>query len=335
MSTTGKWRLRWVLVAMVPVLLVPPLGLGLLLWTYSWGMPDERASTHGRDAVWLGHAWVDGRRDGADVSKLAERMRGGGIRDLLVHIGPLNEDGSLDAARYPKARWALMSLPAALPGVRVQAWLGQRVDPGRLDLADPDVRGRIVGSASAALDVGFDGVHFNFEPVPDGHAGLLELLDATHELTRSRGAVLSMSVHHVEPLPLASHLDDAVVGHAKWWTRGYLSQVARRVDQVAVMSYDTALPAEALYTGYVRRQTSIALDAVPADTHLLMGVPAYHDTTWAHRPSAETLAAAVRGIRLAARPVGRREFGVAIYAEFSATEQDWRDYYAEWVRGQP
>jgi hypothetical protein len=325
-------RRTWAIVAAALVVVAPPLAVSLLLWGHSWGAPDERARSGGCDAVWLGHAWVDGRRSDQDVRALVGRLRGSGVRDLFVHAGPVGDDGSLDAALHPRARWAVGALHAALPGLRVQAWLGQRVDPGRLDLDDSAARGRVVESARRALELGFDGIHYNFEPLPDGHSGLLNLLAATRELTRSRGATLSMSVHHIEPLPLSSHVDRVVIGHSKFWTAGYLTQVAERVDQIAIMSYDTGLPAESLYAGYVRRQTRLALDAVPPRIDLLMGLPAYHDGTWTHHPGAETVAAAVRGVRLAIGAESRLGFGVAIYADFSAIEADWRDYYAEWVR---
>jgi hypothetical protein len=316
----------------VAAVLLPLLTVGSLLWFASMGTPDEQARSRGRDAVWLGHAWVDGLRGSDDVKALADRVRGGGIRDLFIHSGPFNDDGTLDPARHPHAEWAVRVIRAAVPGVRVQAWLGQRVDPGRLDLADPQVRARVVDAARRMLDVGFDGIHYNFEPVPDGHVGLLDLLDSTRELARSRSAVVSMSAHHVEPLPGMSHIDDMLIGHTKWWSPRYLSEVARRVDQIAVMSYDTGLYSQSLYAGYVRRQTEVALAAVPADTALLMGVPAYHDNTLAHHASAETVAAAIRGVRLALGSDQRQEFGVAVYADFAATEPDWNSYHTDWVR---
>lgn len=42
------------------------------------------------------------------------------------------------------------------------------------------------------------------------------------------------------------------------------------------MSYDTAPPTQSLYGGYVRRQTDPALKAVPPQTDLPMGLPAFH-----------------------------------------------------------
>jgi hypothetical protein len=52
--------------------------------------------------------------------------------------------------------------------------------------------------------------------------------------------------------------------------------VALRVNEVALMVYDTALPSRRAYSGYVRRQTELALRAVPDDVTLLIGLPAYH-----------------------------------------------------------
>lgn len=51
-------------------------------------------------------------------------------------------------------------------------------------------------------------------------------------------------------------------------------EVARRLDQVAIASYDTGLPVESLYGGYVRRQTDVALYVDFAATDY--GWRAYH-----------------------------------------------------------
>jgi hypothetical protein len=87
----------------------------------------------------------------------------------------------------------------------------------------------------------------------------------------------------------------------------------------------------------MHRVTEYALDAVPSGVALLMGVPAYHDESMIHHRRAETVAAAVRGARLAlgSRPaarIGGREFGVAIYVDFAATASDWASYRRDWLR---
>lgn len=186
------------------------------------GTINPAARTTGNDALWLGHAWVDGRRGPEDVAALAAQLRDTGIRDLFVHVGPLNQDGSLDPALRPQARWFVDSAHSALPGVRVLAWIGDlvRQSDGGLDLENTQTRRRIVAGVSSALSDGFDGVHYDFEPVGDADPGYLALLDATHSLVRNTGRMLSVSAEQVEPVPGGRWALEAVVGHASWWSRG-------------------------------------------------------------------------------------------------------------------
>ncbi|QMU76304.1 hypothetical protein GXW83_11670 [Streptacidiphilus sp. PB12-B1b] len=298
------------------------------LWADDAGTPPAHARSRGGDAVWLGHAWVDGRKDEADVLALAARLRGTGVHDLFVHTGPLADDGTLDPALYPRAAWLVRALHRAAPGIRVQSWLGDTVDSEGPGL-DPD-RVDLTGAVGQVLDAGFDGVQLDLEPVHSGDPGFLRLLARVHALTGARGRVLSVSVPQIDPLPGLHAVAGLLTGHPKWWSSGYLAQVAARVDQVAVMAYDTGMPLPSLDSGYVEQQTALALDAVPPSVDLLIGLPAYHADALGHVASAETVAAAIRGVRLADR--GRAGFGVALYADFTATAQDWAAYRADWVR---
>ena len=256
-------------------------------------------------------------------------MRAGGFRDAFVHVGPLSDNGSLNPALAPRATDLLVALHTALPHLRVQAWLGDVVGPGRLNLADPATRSRVLASAGHVLDLGFQGVHYDLEPVPTGNPGYLDLLAATHALTASRHALLSVAVDQIEPVPGLAYPEQWIFGRAHFWSTGFLGEVARRVDEIAVMSYDSAIPTSTAYAGYVRMQTRLAIAAVPDDVTLLMGLPAYHTGELGHT-SGETVAAAVRGVRMALRGADR-VVGVALYAEFSATPADWAAYQQDWA----
>ncbi|GAB3890047.1 hypothetical protein GCM10027612_33550 [Microbispora bryophytorum subsp. camponoti] len=65
------------------------------------GTPAGWARTTGHDALWMGHAWVDGRRTEADVRALAVRLRASGIKDVYVHSGPFKYDGTLPPTATP------------------------------------------------------------------------------------------------------------------------------------------------------------------------------------------------------------------------------------------
>ncbi|MFD8639020.1 hypothetical protein ACFV14_01795 [Streptomyces zaomyceticus] len=330
------WRRgRWWVLGLVLLLVVPPLFGALALRVSYAGDVREDARTRSKDAIWLGHAWVDGRKKDADLAAFAARIKGTGIRDLYVHAGPLEHDGTLPAARYPRAKWLVDAVHRTMPGIRVQAWLGDVLvtegsDGLRLDRAAS--RAAVVTSARQILNVGFDGVHFDLEPLLSDDADYLSLLDDLRELTRVRRAQLSVAAHQIDPLPGAHSVNGALSGREKWWSQEFFGQVARRVDQIAVMSYDTWMPLESLYGGYVAQQTSLALEVTPESTDLLMGLPFFHEDDLGHHENAETVEAAVRGVRLGLGRTdpGRERFGVALYVDFAAEEGDWAAYRAGW-----
>jgi hypothetical protein len=327
---------RWGILAVVLVLVLPLLAAETALRVNYAGDPADGTYTRGQDAIWLGHAWVDGRKKDADMTALAERLRGTGIRDLYVHSGPLEHDGTLPKSDYSKASWLIPAVHRALPGVRVQAWLGDTLateSPDGLHLERARTRAAVVDSARDVLAAGFDGVHFDLEPLHSGDRDYLALLDDLRTVTRGQGALLSVAAHQIDPLPGFHSLWGTLTNHPKWWSQAYFGQVARRVDQIAVMSYDTMQPLQSLYGGYVAQQTSLALEVTPPGTHLLMGLPFYHENRFGHWAHAETVPAAVRGVRLGlSRTDARRaRFGVALYVDFAATEDDWSAYRDDWV----
>ncbi|MGW6965258.1 hypothetical protein ACWGET_14555 [Streptomyces zaomyceticus] len=330
------WRRgRWLVLGLVLLLVVPPLFGALALRVSYAGDVREDARTRSKDAVWLGHAWVDGRKKDADLAAFAARIKGTGIRDLYVHTGPLEHDGTLPAARYPRAKWLIEAVHRTMPGIRVQAWLGDVLvteGTGGLRLDKAESRAAVVTSARQILNVGFDGVHFDLEPLLSDDTDYLSLLDDLRELTRVRRAQLSIAAHQIDPLPGAHSVNGALSGREKWWSQEFFGQVARRVDQIAVMSYDTWMPLESLYGGYVAQQTSLALEVTPESTDLLMGLPFFHEDDLGHHENAETVEAAVRGVRLGLGRTdpGRERFGVALYVDFAAEEGDWAAYRAGW-----
>jgi hypothetical protein len=334
LAVRRRWprRILIVLVAVTGCLVVLLSAGWVALLVEGSGTPSVTARGSDHDAEWLGHAWVDGRKGQSDVDSLAAALRDTGIRDLFVHTGPFRDDGTLDPGLRPQARWLIGALHNALPGVRVQAWLGAHPVPGQLQLDSPATRANLLAAAGQVLDDGFDGVHYDFEPVEDANADLVTLLAATHLLTRQRHATLSLSASFLAPLPGIADAAAALPGRLAVWSPGYLHQLALQVDQVAVMAYDTELWTRATYAGYVRRATNLALHAVPASVTLFIGVPAYHENNLHHHNGVETMATALRGVRLAlGTNPPQREFGVAVYVDFTATTADWASYHHDWA----
>ncbi|MGW8722667.1 hypothetical protein ACWGNR_25640 [Streptomyces althioticus] len=330
-------RVRRTVLVLALVLIVPLAAVETALRVNYMGDPADGTHTRNRDAMWLGHAWVDGRKKDADVTALAGRLRDTGVRDLYVHTGPLEHDGTLPTSVYPRARWFIDAVHRELPGVRVQAFLGDVLangGPEGLELSDAATRAEVVRSAGQVLDTGYEGVHMDLEPLHSDDEHYLDLLDDLRKLTKDREAQLSVAAHQIDPLPHLHSVAGLVADHPKWWSQEFFGQVARRVDQIAVMSYDTARLFESTYGGYVAQQTSLALEVTPPTTHLLMGLPFYYENNPSHWGHAETVAAAVRGARLGlSRTDPDRElFGLAPYIDFAATETNWKEFEDGWVR---
>lgn len=326
--TVIRHALRVVALALALVVVLSGLLAGAHRLQFT-GAPASWAKSTGNDALWLGHAWVDGRRTEKDVEELAARLKSTGIKDVYVHTGPFAQDGSVQP-RYPVASEFVTWFHRHAPGVRVQAWLGQKVD-GYLDLDDARVRDRILTSVGQIVGLGFDGLHYNFEPIGDDDEEFLDLLARTRGVL-GEGRKLSTSTPQIEPYPLMRPIARVLSRHDKYWSQGYFQRVAALVDQVAVMTYDSFMPADWLYGGHVVRQAKLALDLVPEDRLLLIGAPAYHDHGVAFLDESESVAVAAEAAKLALTDHGRRaNFGLALYVDFAATEQDWAEYDRYWM----
>ncbi|MGD0936914.1 MAG: hypothetical protein ABR922_20365, partial [Streptosporangiaceae bacterium] len=96
--------------------------------------------------------------------------------------GQLSAGGQLDPSQYAGAAAFLRSFHAALPHVRVCAWLNGTVGQEQLNLDDTATRAAVVASAAALLHAGFGGISYDLTPVASGDSGLLDLLNATRAL---------------------------------------------------------------------------------------------------------------------------------------------------------
>ena len=122
------------LIALALVVLLPLLTVAVALRLNYAGDPADGTRTRGKDAIWLGHAWVDGRKTDADVSALARRPAG--HRDP----GPVRPRGTpgtrRDAARVGVPEGAVADRRRAQGGPRhPRAGLARRQarhrEPGR------------------------------------------------------------------------------------------------------------------------------------------------------------------------------------------------------------
>lgn len=318
------------------MLLLSPL-LGLVLLFMSAHVPISReVQSQGVNGAWLRHAWVEEEKTDQEYQELAQHLQDKEITDAFFHVGPMDGDGTIPEERYPMAEVLAAKMHEYYPELRVQAWIGQVEvrGGGPLDVSLPETKSNVIASGQLFLDLGFDGIHYNIEPIYSYDADILEILEKSYELTQKRGAVLSIASDEIEFFPGGERLVRLFAKQAGFWSPKFYSQVSETVDQIAVMTYDTAMPYPWLYSQFVRWQTNLLVGAVADDTVLFIGIPTYEDRKISFNPDAENMTYGLQGVQqsLQHRPQERlKTIGTAIYANWTTEEDEWAVYDEVWL----
>jgi hypothetical protein len=299
--------------------------------------PADNQRSRGVNALWAAHTWVGDPHTDAQYQDFAALLERNEISDVFAHAGPLDGDGTVPDGLTSHAAEFITAMHRYAPGVRVQAYLGQidRRDGGPLDLRDPSIRARIASSATRFIALGFDGIHYDIEPVYSGDQDFLDLLARTRQVTKVRGAVLSVAMEPPELVPGAQRVLGLIFPGHHDPTMNYLRQVALNVDQVAIMTYDTGLPTASLFGADVAWQTERIVKAIGRDVTVFMGVPTYDDGSfWKFHAAAENVSSGVRAVRKGLDRLARsstQKVGIAIYAEWTTTADEWSAYESAWL----
>lgn len=288
---------------------------------------------HDRNAVWLGHRWLEREQPLGEMEELLEGLSRRGVAYVYPHLIPFDNAGRLPPHSREQMRAFLATARRVAPGIKVLPWVGglrmgyRRARPGTVELADLGQRQRIVAECRGLVDEGFDGIHLNVEPVEEGNVEFLALLRA---LRTAVGPDHLLSLSAIRPGPFS------IPGAPNFfWTRDYYARVASMVDQVVIMAYDTALPTPILYRRYVAYAASTITSALRdrrSRARVLMGIPTYAETGLMHRAGVETPENALLGVVAGLRGLGGGGTfeGVALYAEWTTSAEDWSVYEKIW-----
>lgn len=336
MSMITKKRLK-----VAALVMAFPLFILLLIniWLYAsfHKKLDDAFVSEGPNAVWARHHWVGKSHDENEYKTFFDTLKRNRITDVYFHVGPwLEIDGGISPQKYEFAHELVSNARALYPDLRIHAWIGQMTNQGSgsLDLSSMEVRKNIVKTAKIFVDLGFDGIHYDFEPVYSGNTAFIDLLKRTQSMTSSKNRLLSIASGQVEIVPHSSRFFQAVAPDASIWTKDYFAEVSKHVNQIAVMLYDTGLPADWLYGMYVKKQVKTLVPLIGDETTLFIGVPTYENNRMGHRPWAENIEASITGIQHGLNDLGisqNKKIGISIFAEWTTEDDEW-DYYREnWI----
>ena len=295
--------------------------------------PAPRSFDTGRNGIWIGHQWYTGRhvKTGKPVPvverrALVRRLRENGFRHVYLHAGPLLPDGSIRDRPGPELR----ALLREAPDLTFLAWVGGGTH--RLDLGSERFRRAVTATAIHLRDEGFHGIHLDIEPLRDWHPGYLELLQDLRSAL-GRDFILSHATRRAGPFGLAP-------GPMKswFWSETFYRNAMALTDETVLMAYDTTLDTGLLYTAFVRHETRLLLRwgcEVPQDSRhhrVLIGIPSFEDSAVSN-PKVENIPNAARGVRAALADLGGAPAcfeGVALYAEWVTSPEEWRQFRRSW-----
>lgn len=300
----------------------------LLVWIFVIGISAKRPGAFfnkGHNATWIGHEWVGEEKNDEEIQALVGDFKKHQIDTVFVHSGPFKEDGNIDPETYQHAINFIEKAKKFDGDIKYQAWLGQIRN--KIDLSDENVRHNMAkqGFILANL-VGFDGVHFDIEPVWDGDFDFIAMLKESRELMADDK---KMSVALAEFIPgTLIWITENVFEFKNFNTEVNYENVAKYADQIVVMAYDTGINRDWLYRWLVKEQT-IWLTNIMADEEVFIGIPAYDEAKEGFNPEVENIENGLRGMIAGLNNLRSNEAnfaGVAIYPYWDINEKEWETY---------
>jgi len=323
-------RFRYPLARLWPLVLVAALLTLSVLWAWTPNDVTEPACDRDRNGAWISVDWASQPTNPEAIARLANSARVRGIRYLFPYVSYLKPNGDFNQT-YTHAKAFVTAYRRVNPDTKLLAWIGLPLTttassmPGWVDLSDRNTR-QLIGTfvVDIVAQAGFDGVHLNAEPVLRDSADFLHLLEEIRQVI-GPDKLISVAGHH-----WASDSSIAIQTTTRAdWSGRYYQAVAERVNQIAVMTYDSQLTSPLLYRLWVREQVrGIEQSLHATNATLLIGLSVSREETASHHPNAETLADGLAGFCAAAAQQLSKVEGVAIYADWEFAESDGRVWQA-------
>ncbi|HQE93258.1 MAG TPA: glycoside hydrolase family 18 protein [Anaerolineae bacterium] len=320
--TDFLWRL-----GALAVLWVIVLGRGCLFRPKS-NFPGAHFN-NGTNAAWLEVEWVSRPHSSDEVLELATALAQRQITTVYVYTSYYKPEGSFSST-YGYAEEFVATLKGFAPDLSVQMWIGLPLR--QMNLNSRAIRREVVDFCASLLPkAGFDGLHLDPEPVEDGNQAVLTLLE---ELREAIGPEVTLSIAGRRIWPIFPTVHWPLVG--EWsWSASYYQKIAGRVDEIAVMVYDSSLSIPALYQQWTKFEViALSRTLVYSDVRLFIGIPTSAEVTRTHNPAAENMRTGLRGVI-----TGLNDWatwpntltGVAIYPYWETDETEWKVYQSLWL----
>jgi hypothetical protein len=286
---------------------------------------DHPGSTfnRGKNAVWLGIEWVNEPKPEVEIEALANELADLEITYVFAYVSYLKGRSFNDTFAY--ADDFLRVMRRTQPDLKILAWYGVPMG-GEVDLSRPEVRQTIADFSQRLSN--FDGLHVNAEILSDSDPYVLQMLEDVRAVMPP-GQMLSFTARHINPILPENGAGFGMISAA------YQRELAQRIDQLAMMTYDSALTSPYLYEKWTQHQTVwLSRALAQSGIEVLMGVPTSEEWTATHNPFAENMTSGLQGVIAGlndADAIPGVITGVAIYPAWETDAAEWDIYRTLWL----
>jgi len=302
----------------------------------------------GSNAIWLGADWTHEARPTDEMVRLVGRLQENGIATVYARVSWLrddltwagNPDGQnvFDEVREPIQRF-VVQFRTMYPDAVLYGWIDFPVNrgPQGYRLGDPAAQAAVADfSLTVLAELGFDGVFLNVDPVLNPNADdFINLLRRVNLRIGDEGA-LAVAVP-----PDYTPSDGAVPQSPLYapgtaWDAPFKQRVALLVDEIALTPYRSGLDDRVDYVDWFAYQVAAYAEAIAeteAATRIMVGIPTYDSDPPALNASVENIPAALEGLQQGLEAAGRARAafqGVALFAEWTTDETEWRLFNQLW-----
>lgn len=296
----------------------------------------------GKNAIWIKHDWAEKEIPEVVIRDFVKKLVEHQIQYVFVHVGPVEGNGILPTARYAQATRFLEIARAESEEVVWLAWVGQL--RSKLSLEQQTTRRNVVRAAVTLTQVtGFEGIHYDIEPIFSGDNYFVKLLEETREALGKEGFI-SVAADEWQSERLTRWISFVLNKHSRsYWNTAYYRQISGLVNQIVVMTYDTHFDQPWLYRWWVEQQllyVDRAMDSLEANptrvglTELLIGIPSYEDEKESFNPIAENVKTGLEGVINGKNNLRMKTdnfVGVAIYPMWEMDEGEWYIWDRLWL----
>ncbi|MEK6615937.1 MAG: hypothetical protein AABZ32_07480, partial [Bacteroidota bacterium] len=191
---------------------------------------------------------------------------------------------------------------------------------------DAEIRHRIAETARVLVqNTGFDGIHYDVEPLFDEDLDFISLLEETRTKIGS-GHVISVALREMIP--------DFIGKMLSYWLDldafndpSFYQEIAKKSDQIVIMTYENTIRKPWLYRYFVKNEVIWVTRAL-ADTgaKILIGLPTYDTPSETFYPEAENLENGLLGVVDGLnnwRSDGENFSGVALFRFGTTSAIEW------------